>query len=181
MIDVINLQRKVKLDAKHFRDFARSLSSTVDELGSKTFSVAFISDARMRQLNSTFRGKDSTTDVLSFRHEADEFVQSSPPYEGGVAAASADGVVLSSGENESENHPPAKAVPLLRMEGSFLGDIVVSAEQAERQAKENKLSLENEIQQLILHGVLHLCGYDHETDTGEMDARELELRESLKI
>lgn len=64
---------------------------------------------------------------------------------------------------------------------NFLGDIIISAEQAERQAKENKLSFEREIKQLILHGILHLCDYDHETDSGEMNARELELRKRLKI
>lgn len=62
-----------------------------------------------------------------------------------------------------------------------LGDVVISTEQAERQAKENKLSLENEIKELILHGLLHLCGYDHETDNGEMNTRELELRAKLGI
>ena len=62
-----------------------------------------------------------------------------------------------------------------------LGDIVISAEQASRQAGENDLTLEAEIKQLILHGVLHLCGFDHETDNGEMDRRELELREKLGL
>lgn len=62
-----------------------------------------------------------------------------------------------------------------------LGDIVISAEQAAKQAEENGLTLELEIKQLILHGVLHLCGYDHETDEGEMNARELQLRETLGI
>ncbi len=62
-----------------------------------------------------------------------------------------------------------------------LGDIVISAKQAQKQATENGLTLEGEIKQLILHGLLHLCGYDHETDNGEMNARELELRELLKI
>jgi probable rRNA maturation factor len=64
---------------------------------------------------------------------------------------------------------------------SNLGDIVISAEQARKQAEENGLPLELEIKQLILHGLLHLCGYDHETDDGEMNARELELREQLGI
>ena len=62
-----------------------------------------------------------------------------------------------------------------------LGDIFISLEQAERQALENKLDLETEIKQLILHGVLHLCGFDHETDSGEMNALELEFREKLGI
>lgn len=62
-----------------------------------------------------------------------------------------------------------------------LGDVAISLEQAARQAAENGLTLEIEIKQLILHGILHLCGYDHETDNGEMNARELELREKLGI
>jgi len=39
----------------------------------------------------------------------------------------------------------------------------------------------NEVEQLILHGLLHLCGYDHETDSGEMNRRELKLRRKLGI
>jgi probable rRNA maturation factor len=62
-----------------------------------------------------------------------------------------------------------------------LGDVVISIEQAERQAIENDLDLETEISQLILHGLLHLCGYDHETDNGEMYAYEFKLRRNLKI
>lgn len=62
-----------------------------------------------------------------------------------------------------------------------LGDIVISLDQAARQAKENRLSLDREISQLILHGLLHLCGYDHETDNGEMDRLELKLRKKLGI
>ena len=66
-------------------------------------------------------------------------------------------------------------------EGRTLGDVVISVEQAERQAEENGLTLDGEIAQLILHGLLHLCGYDHETDSGEMNALELRLRRRLGI
>jgi probable rRNA maturation factor len=141
MIDVINLQTHIKIGTKSFRAFAERLLSKVPETRDRTFSIAFISDGRMKELNSFFRGKDSTTDVLSFPHEPDEFDK----------------------------------------DASNLGDIVISVEQAARQAEENELTLENEIKQLILHGILHLCGYDHETDNGEMNARELELRKKLKI
>ena len=136
-----NLQRKIAVDRSHFEEFADRMKQQVIGEGPATFSIAFISDRRMKQLNEMFRGKDSTTDVLSFPHEADEF----DPDKGN------------------------------------LGDIVISAEQAQRQAAENGLDLETEIKQLILHGLLHLCGYDHEIDTGEMDARELELRQTLGI
>ncbi len=66
-------------------------------------------------------------------------------------------------------------------ERDYLGDIVISVEQAEKQAEENGLRLNVEIKQLILHGILHLCGYDHETDDGEMNTLELQLRDKLKI
>jgi probable rRNA maturation factor len=111
----------------------------------------------MRQLNKQFRGKNSTTDVLSFQYESDEF------------------------ESNKRQFVANEPTTLSLQDSAFLGDIVISAEQAERQAKENGLTLENEIKQLILHGLLHLCGYDHETDNGKMNARELELREKLRI
>jgi probable rRNA maturation factor len=62
-----------------------------------------------------------------------------------------------------------------------LGDVAVSVETAATQARENGLTLDHEIAQLILHGLLHLCGYDHETDKGEMNRLELRLRRKLKI
>ena len=138
---IVNLQRKTPLKIAPFSSFASSLFQVINEAEDKTAAIAFISDRRMKELNSFFRGKNSTTDVLSFPHEPDEF------------------------DTDTSN----------------LGDIVISVEQAARQADENGLTLENEIKQLILHGLLHLCGYDHETDDGEMNAHELELREQLGI
>ncbi|MBZ5516359.1 MAG: rRNA maturation RNase YbeY [Acidobacteriia bacterium] len=63
----------------------------------------------------------------------------------------------------------------------FLGDIVISAEAARRNARREGQSTANELRWLMLHGVLHLLGYDHDTDQGEMTARELALREQLRI
>jgi probable rRNA maturation factor len=140
-VTVVNLQRKIVLDTASLVDFCESLLNAAEEANGRNASVAFISDRRMKELNSFFRGKDSTTDVLSFPHEPDEF------------------------DTDKNN----------------LGDIVISAEQAARQAADNGLTLEVEIKQLILHGLLHLCGYDHETDNGEMNTRELELRDKLGI
>jgi len=68
-----------------------------------------------------------------------------------------------------------------KTEGSSLGDVVISVEQAARQAKEHGLTLDQEIAQLILHGLIHLCGYDHSTDNGEMNKLELRLRRRLGI
>jgi probable rRNA maturation factor len=141
MIEIVNRQRKIKFDWQIFQSFAETAAGKIPETENKSATIAFVSDRKMRELNKTFRGKNSTTDVLSFPFEADEF------------------------ETDENN----------------LGDIVISTEQAARQAKENDLSLETEIKQLILHGILHLCGYDHETDGGEMNALELKLRDKLQI
>lgn len=141
MPEFYNLQRKVKIETRSLKAFALGLPDKVRESEGRSFSVAIIPDDRMWRTNWAFRGKDSTTDVLSFPYEPDEF-------------------------------DPDK---------SNLGDIVISAEQAQKQAAENNLDLETEIKQLILHGLLHLCGYDHETDKGEMNAYELELRDRLGI
>lgn len=76
---------------------------------------------------------------------------------------------------------PAAQSEFEKAEGSNVGDVVISVEQASRQAIEHGLSFENEVSQLILHGLLHLSGYDHETDRGEMDRLELRLRKRLGI
>jgi len=76
---------------------------------------------------------------------------------------------------------PSEQDEFEKLEGLSLGDVVVSVEQATRQAAENGLEFDEEVSQLILHGVLHLCGYDHERDDGEMNALELNLRRRLGI
>jgi probable rRNA maturation factor len=76
---------------------------------------------------------------------------------------------------------PANQDEFERAAGLNLGDVFISVEQAERQANENGLSLDEEIAQLILHGLLHLCGYDHETDNGQMNRLEVRLRRRLGI
>ena len=66
-------------------------------------------------------------------------------------------------------------------EESNLGDVAISVDTAAAQAKENGLTFDEEVAQLILHGLLHLSGYDHETDNGEMNRLELRLRRKLRI
>ena len=63
----------------------------------------------------------------------------------------------------------------------FLGDIAIAPETARRYARRNGRPLRDELRVLILHGVLHLLGYDHETDRGEMDRLERRLRLRLGI
>jgi probable rRNA maturation factor len=61
----------------------------------------------------------------------------------------------------------------------YLGDVAISLETAARQAAEVGTSLETELKVLVLHAMVHLCGYDHETDEGEMKRLEGRLRREL--
>ena len=76
---------------------------------------------------------------------------------------------------------PAGQDEFEKLAGESLGDVVVSVEQAARQAAAHGLTFDEEAAQLVLHGLLHLCGYDHERDDGEMNALELRLRRRLGI
>jgi probable rRNA maturation factor len=136
-------------------EFARSLKRRL-RLGKKAFNVCFVDDSAIRQMNLAYRGRDQATDVLSF-----------PWNEAGAAPS-----------------PEPPALSGLRGRGvlaNFLGDVVISVETARRNAAAEGHSTLLEIRWLILHGVLHLLGYDHEHDSGEMVALELALREQLDV
>ncbi len=63
----------------------------------------------------------------------------------------------------------------------FLGDIAISVQTARNNARREEHSLLEEIELLVLHGLLHLLGYDHETDSGQMTRKELRLRPKLGL
>ena len=140
-IEILNRQRRHKVHAKRWRDFAAGALKIIGA-DNRDASIVFVSDPAIRKLNRQFRGKDSATDVLSFPSQPESF------------------------ETDA---------------GTNLGEIVISLDRAQAQAKENGLTDVNEVQQLILHGLLHLCGYDHETDNGEMNRLELKIRKKLGI
>lgn len=71
----------------------------------------------------------------------------------------------------TDHSPPA--------ENESLGDVVISTDTALTQAREAGHSIEREMSELVIHGVLHLCGYDHEADNGQMNRLELSLRRKL--
>ena len=66
-------------------------------------------------------------------------------------------------------------------DGEFLGDIVVSIPYARRQARRRREPVSREVERLLLHGFLHLSGYDHETDNGQMRALEAKLLRRLGL
>ncbi len=100
--------------------------------------VLLTTDAAIARLNRQFRGKNKSTDVLSF------------PAQG----------------------PGAEGIA---------GDVAISVTTAMGQAAEQGHSLATEIKVLILHGLLHLAGYDHEADDGRMARRERLLRGRLRL
>ena len=109
---------------------ARWLTAVAPARARGTVTVAIVSDARVRLLNRRYRGKNATTDVLSF--PADE---------------------------------PGE-----------LGDVVIAAGVAGRQARSAGHPIAVELRVLALHGLLHLLGYDHERDDGRMARLERRLR-----
>ncbi len=113
--------------------------------------VCLVSDAEIARMNETFRKKKGPTDVLSF-----------------PSAARRRPVRLRRGSGAAIN-------------GEYLGDIAISPATARRYARKNGRKLPNELQVLILHGVLHLLGYDHEKDHGEMERMERKLRKRLGL
>ena len=85
-------------------------------------SIMFVHDASMKKINYRYRGKNRSTDVLSF------------------------------------TRPPDFECP----EKAYIGDIVISMESARKNAELDGKNLKDELALLLIHGVLHLCGYDHE-------------------
>lgn len=75
------------------------------------------------------------------------------------------------------NRAPAPASP--NNAPKELGDVVISTDTAQRQAIDCDHSLQREVDELVIHGVLHLCGYDHEIDRGQMNRLELRVRRKL--
>jgi len=71
--------------------------------------------------------------------------------------------------------------PAPPMPGNVVGDLAISLHTAARQAERFGHPLHVEIKILLLHGLLHLAGFDHEADSGEMAAREQELRRRFRL
>jgi probable rRNA maturation factor len=154
---ITNLQTKVTVRAADASAFVHRLSAEL-RLKRRWFNVCFVDDRDIRRLNEEFRGKCKPTDVLSF-----------PWQESGLFRSRA----ASQRRGQEDGSEDEFA--------GFLGDIVISTETARRNAGVARHSFWNEICLLILHGTLHLLGYDHATDQGEMTALELSLRVRLGL
>jgi probable rRNA maturation factor len=132
---------------------ARFIERVRRELGfpEESVTVCFVSDPAMARMNRKFRDKTGPTDVLSFP------IRRTAPRRGLTARA-----------------PKASRDP-------YVGDIVISPETARRYARRHSRRLAGELRVLILHGMIHLAGYDHESDNGEMTRLERRLRRRLGL
>jgi probable rRNA maturation factor len=74
-----------------------------------------------------------------------------------------------------------KTTDVLTFPGEESCEIVISVDQARRQARDEKHSLATELRYLLVHGLLHALGYDHETDSGEMNALEVDVRQKVGL
>jgi probable rRNA maturation factor len=131
-----------------FRDVSRAVlrrwaeRMLVDlDLSEAELSVAVTDDDEIRELNRVFRHRDKATDVLAF--------------------AMREGHQMGGAASPTTERRTKKRVREL------LGDVVVSVETARRQAKEHRRTLDEEMRMLLAHGLLHLVGYDHQTDREE--------------
>ena len=120
-----------------------ALETIADALSTKEVELVIVDDETMLSLNSEYRGKESTTDVLSFPMET-PFTEES-------------------------------------IFGMPLGTIVIAESYVKEEAKALGHSEQDELSLLFIHGMLHLLGFDHEEDEGEMRAREKELIEQFGL
>lgn len=138
-ITILNRQRTLSVNTGRLSVFIQRLATRLEVDQTTEIGLCLVSDDRMRQFNSQYRGLRSSTDVLSFT---------------GEQAESPDGTVN-------------------------LGDLVISVQTAARQATETGHSLERELRLLVLHGFLHLLGYDHHGDGGKMMRYQRRLEKEL--
>jgi probable rRNA maturation factor len=152
---ILNRQRAVRVARRPLELFLARVRRELG-LGQADVTICFVSDAEIARMNQAFRRKKGPTDVLSF-----------PAVDRRVPVS-----LRQRRTPGSRSRSKAEA---------FLGDVAISPSTARRNAKRFGRTLPSELQILILHGVLHLLGYDHETDRGEMDRVEARLRQRLGL
>jgi probable rRNA maturation factor len=152
---ILNRQRAVRLSTRALESFLLRVRRELD-LKQAQVTVCLVSDAEIAGMNESFRKKRGPTDVLSF-----PAVKIRQPSRSKRRPAS---VFSSSADSDTS-----------------LGDIAIAPAVARRNAKNFGRTLPAELKILILHGVLHLLGFDHEADRGEMDRTEKKLRRRLGL
>jgi rRNA maturation RNase YbeY len=152
---ILNQQKTVRLPMRMLRAFLQKIQREL-KIDAEQVSIAFVEDAEIAHWNALYRNKTGPTDVLSFP------------------------ATSHSRKKANGRSKPAPAT-IGKPHENFLGDIAIAPETARRYAMKNGRTLEKELQVLMLHGLLHLLGYDHECDRGEMSRIEQRLRSRLGI
>ncbi len=157
MIDVFaaDEQHDVVVDLPRWSALTRAALDDEGVAGLVEVSLIFTDEVTMAGLNQQFMGKSGPTDVLSFPIDDEPEPGGRSPDSGGTGPGD----------------PPALEIPQL------LGDIVICPAVAARNAPDHELSTDDELALLVVHGVLHLLGWDHELDkeAERMEQREQEL------
>jgi probable rRNA maturation factor len=160
----------------HGRGLGAWLADAAPRQARGLVSIALVSDAMMRRLNREYRGVDRATDVLSFAHRP-AAPGPGPQKRRGQRAGD---VSVPAIEPETDTVPGLQSGVKTGAGGlgpeACLGDLAIATGVARRQARNLGHSLALELRILALHGLLHLLGYDHEADQGEMGRLEDRLR-----
>ena len=170
---ILNRQRRVKLSISDLERFLVRARRAL-RLPRDSFGVCLVTEAEIEKWNRLYRGKARHTDVLSFP-AAGANLGASPANlsskrkkaPGKITGRSSDKFFV----------PPAES----SASGDYLGDVAIAPAVARRNARRFKRTLEDEMRILMLHGMLHLMGYDHEADAGQMERREKRLRRALGL
>jgi len=156
-IYIKNQQRLIKVDQHRIRRDLRKALHLLS-LHKAEISVLFVNDKRMKILNSQYRGIERTTDVLSFPQHS--------PKEQKCRRSE----VFNTGTSELQS---------FRASWLLLGDIVINVQKARKQAEEHRLTFNEELRLLLMHGLLHLLGYDHEQNQYAKRKMERKKRELI--
>ncbi len=160
---ILNQQRRVPVSMGLLGRFL-SRARRALRLAPESLTVCLVTDAQMARWNRAYRAKPGPTDVLSFPAEVKQ------PKRGKQRMKRRRQGLSSSASSASSG-----------FSASYLGDIAIAPGVARRNARRFGRSFNDEMRILVLHGMLHLMGYDHERDTGQMDRREQRLRQRLGL
>jgi probable rRNA maturation factor len=152
-----------------------------------SLSINLSTNDEVRTLNAQWRGKDKPTNVLSFpmleRDELDALVS---PRDGEVAAGTADGGGVQHSaplDAEAPLHHASRGPPPRAGEELLLGDMILAHGVCVAEAQEKGITLADHVTHLIVHGTLHLLGYDHidDAEAEHMEALEVKALASLGL
>jgi probable rRNA maturation factor len=178
---ILNQQRRVRVSISGLEKFLAASRKRL-RLAPRSLTVALVSDAQIARWNRAYRGKNRPTDVLSFPADVAQAEPATMRKHCQPRRARGTGAprVSASRAAPTAELTSASAFASEDLPG-YLGDIAIAPAVARRNAQRFGRAFDHEMRILILHGILHLLGYDHESDTGQMDRRENRLRRELGL